>query len=132
MKFASYLTDKCLLKRPGFHSKINLAIRCLTIEFFNEGFMHFFYYFFEQFMDSLTNTNPYSDPIKEEFENLKQRKTIRKETVKKLMDFKQVTEIIEMDIRLFDLSLKIPDRPKSKSFLLLYMQEFIVTQSISL
>jgi hypothetical protein len=83
-------------------------------------------------MDSLTNTNPYSDPIKEEFENLKQRKTIRKETVKKLMDFKQVTEIIEMDIRLFDLSLKIPDRPKSKSFLLLYMQEFIVTQSISL
>ncbi len=37
----------CALKKKGYGSKINLTIRPITVEFFNESFMRFFSYFFE-------------------------------------------------------------------------------------
>lgn len=100
MKFETYYNEKCKLKRAGVSSGMKLCVKSIVVEFFNEAFMRFFYYFFEQFLDSMTNTNPYSDPYKEELENLKRRKTIRKETFKMLLDFKQLTEVMDMDIKI--------------------------------
>lgn len=59
----------------------------MTIEFFNEAFMRFFFYFFEQFMNALLLTDPYNNPIMQELERIKSRKTLQKETIKKLIDF---------------------------------------------
>jgi hypothetical protein len=73
--------------------------------------MRFFSYFFEQFLNALILTDPYNNPELEELEKLKRRKTMRKDTIKKLVDFQQLTEIIEMDIKITDFAINIPDRP---------------------
>jgi hypothetical protein len=64
-----------------------MNIKPMTIEFFNESFMRFFSYFFEQFINSLVLTDPYNNPEMEELERLKKRKHMRRETIKKLVDF---------------------------------------------
>jgi hypothetical protein len=46
LRFEGY-EPGCILKRKGIASKINLKIRPIVIEFFNEAFMRFFSYFFE-------------------------------------------------------------------------------------
>jgi hypothetical protein len=86
MRFEGY-EPGCILKRKGIASKINLKIKPLEVEFFNEAFMRFFSYFFEQFMNALLLTDPYNNPELEELERLKRRKTMRKDTIKKLVDF---------------------------------------------
>jgi hypothetical protein len=49
--------------------------------------MRFFSYFFEQFLNALILTDPYNNPELKELEKLKRRKTMRKDTIKKLVDF---------------------------------------------
>lgn len=46
LKFESY-QPTCALKKKGYGSKINLTIKPISVEFFNESFMRFFSYFFE-------------------------------------------------------------------------------------
>jgi hypothetical protein len=46
LKFESY-QPTCALKKKGYSSKLNMSIKPMTIEFFNESFMRFFSYFFE-------------------------------------------------------------------------------------
>jgi hypothetical protein len=52
---------------------------------------------------------------------------MRKETIKKLIDFEQSTEILEMDIKINEVCIKIPDRICSKNFLSLKVKEFKVS-----
>lgn len=104
----------------------------LKLEFFNEAFMRFFNYFFQQFMVAMTNTDPYVDTLQEEFEAIKQRKTMRKNTVKMMGDFQQVTTHLEMDVTLTNFQITIPDRPRSKTFLALTAKEFHVSQQVQL
>ena len=97
---------------------MKLTIKPLVIELFNEALMRFVNYFFEQFMNSLLYTDPYNDPQKDEFERLKRIKTMNKDPNEAfLKDLKQITEIMDMDIRISDFSINIPDRPLSKAYL---------------
>ena len=64
-----------------------MQIQPITVELFNEAFMRFFFYLFEQFLNSLLITDPYNNPRLQELERLKMRKTMQKETIKKLEDF---------------------------------------------
>jgi hypothetical protein len=89
----------------------------MVVEFFNETFMRFFFYFFEQFLNALLLTDPYSNPVLEGLERLKKLKTIKKETIKKLVDFEQDNNIIDMDIKISDFAINIPDRPQSSNYL---------------
>lgn len=89
----------------------------MVVEFFNEAFMRFFFYFFEQFLNALLLTDPYCNPVLEGLERLKKLKTIKKETIKKLVNFDQDNNIIDMDIKISDFAIKIPDRPQSSNFL---------------
>ena len=89
----------------------------MVVEFFNETFMRFFFYFFEQFLNALLLADPYSNPVLEGLERLKKLKTIKKETIKKLVDFEQDNNIIDMDIKISDFAINIPDRPQSSNYL---------------
>lgn len=86
LRFEGY-QPTCALKKKGYSSKINLSIKPISVEFFNESFMRFFSYFFEQFLNAVILTDPYNNPELEELEKLKRRKTMRKDTIKKLVDF---------------------------------------------
>lgn len=57
---------------------------------------------------------------------------MRKETVKLMADFQQDPETMEMDVKLTDLSINIPDRPNSKNFLALKVEKFQVSQHLRL
>jgi len=57
---------------------------------------------------------------------------MQKETIKKLIDFEQDNNIIDMDIRITDFEIKVPDRPMSlcpysKNYLSLQIKEFKVS-----
>jgi hypothetical protein len=56
-------------------------------------------------------TDPYNNPMLKELEMLKLRKTMQKETIKKLVDFEQDNNIMDMDIRLTNFQINVPDRP---------------------
>jgi|LauGreDrversion4_2_1035121.scaffolds.fasta_scaffold31701_3 hypothetical protein len=87
VQLESYYSDNCCLKKRGHTGKLVARIDEMNLEFFNEAFMRFFNYFFQQFMNSISNTDPYIDTLQEEFELIKQRKTMRKNTIKMMGDF---------------------------------------------
>ena len=126
--FEGYDSNKCVLKREGYTSKLSLSIKPLVIVYFQESFMRFKEYFFEQFLNSLIFSDPYIDPLRAEFENLKNRKTIKRDTLKNMTDFKQITEIMDMNIKIENCSLNIPERPHSKTFLTFHIDELTVGQ----
>ena len=84
--------------------------------------MRFYSFFFEQFLHALLKTDPYNDP-KLQFEMVKSRKTIKKDGLLRINDFKQDTEIIDMNVLVQDISVTLPDRPKSKKYLVLHIEK---------
>jgi hypothetical protein len=60
---------------------------------------------------------------------------MKKETIKKLIDFDQDNNIMNMDIKISDFHINLPDRPMtqfpySKNYLALQIKEFKVSQHI--
>eukprot|EP00347_Sterkiella_histriomuscorum_P018285 403346093 len=125
--FLSFEGKQCELRKEGFSSRITMKIKPLTIEYFQESVMRLYQYFFEQFISSLTQTDPYID-YKAQYDQMNQKRTIRRDTLKKIPDLQQIKEIIEMNISIQDMSVKIPDRPDSQNYLYLTLQNLHVTQ----
>ena len=57
---------------------------------------------------------------------------MRKNTIKLMGDFQQITEVMEMDVKICNAQINIPDRPNSKTYLSLVVKEFAVSQNIQL
>ena len=124
--YNSYYSPKCALKDPRYYNKLKMRMSPFRINYVQEVTMRFNEYLQQRFIDSLTMSDPYTNP-QEEFEARQKRKGIPLDKISQQTDFGQDSTVNQMDIKIVKAEIFARDRPFSQNYILISSPQITLT-----